>query len=86
MNRALLWKCFRESRWLLLSCTAAVYAFCWVRVWMVGRIDTERFGAILDLLPGDWKKFTASEPRAIAQIDMPNTTTGSSNAIAIRPA
>lgn len=61
MNRALLWKCFRESRWLLLSCMAAVYAFCWVRVWMVGRIDTERFGAILELLPGDWKKFTVVE-------------------------
>ncbi|MEY4181269.1 MAG: hypothetical protein RLY70_4844 [Planctomycetota bacterium] len=61
MNKALLWKCFRESRWLLLSCAAAVYAFCWVRVWMVGRIDTERFGAILELLPGDWKKFTVVE-------------------------
>ena len=58
MNGALWGKCVREARWLLVACAAAVYAFCWVRVWMVSRIDTERFHAILDLLPGDWKKFT----------------------------
>lgn len=58
MNGALWGKCVREARWLLAACAAAVYAFCWVRVWMVSRIDTERFHAILDLLPGDWKKFT----------------------------
>ena len=61
MNRALWGKCVREARWLLAACALAVFAFCWVRVWMVSRIDTERFHAILDLLPGDWKKFTVVE-------------------------
>lgn len=58
MNGALLKKCWRESRWLLAACAAAIYAFCWLRVWMISRIDTARFEAIIDLLPGDWKKFT----------------------------
>jgi len=59
MNRALWSKCVRDARWLLAACVAVVFAFCWVRVWMVSRIDTERFRAILDLLPGEWKKFAA---------------------------
>ncbi|MFO0818116.1 MAG: ABC transporter permease subunit [Pirellulales bacterium] len=61
MNGALWSKCVREARWLLVACILAVFAFCWVRVWMVSRIDTERFTAILDLLPGEWKKFTVVE-------------------------
>ncbi len=61
MNAALWRKCVREARWLLLACVAAVYAFCWVRVWMVSRLDTQRFEAILELLPGEWKKFTVVE-------------------------
>jgi ABC-2 type transport system permease protein len=58
MNRALIKKCLRESRWLLLACMSAIYFFCWLRVWMVSRLDTSRFKAILDALPGDFKKFT----------------------------
>lgn len=61
MNLALWNKCVREARWLLLGCFAAVYGFCWIRVWMVSRLDTERFQAILELLPGEWKKFTVVE-------------------------
>lgn len=58
MNRALLRKCWLEAQWLLVACAAAIFAFCWVRVWMVSRIDTSRFEAIIDLLPGDWQRFT----------------------------
>lgn len=58
MNRALIKKCLRESWALLAACSAAIFAFCWVRVWLVSRLDTNRFKAIIDLLPGDWKKFS----------------------------
>lgn len=58
MNRALLTKCLREGWALLAACTAAIFAFCWVRVWLVSRLDTSRFKAIVDLLPNDWKKFS----------------------------
>jgi ABC-2 type transport system permease protein len=55
--RQLLSKSVRESRWLFLGCFAATFAFCWLRVWIVSRLSTERFRAILELLPGDWRKF-----------------------------
>jgi len=58
MNRALINKCLRESWALLAACGTAIFAFCWVRVWLVSRLDTSRFKAIVDLLPGDWKKFS----------------------------
>jgi len=58
MNRALITKCLRESWMLLAACAAAIFSFCWVRVWLVSRLDTSRFKAIVDLLPGDWKKFS----------------------------
>ena len=58
VNRALVKKCIRDAQWLWLACAAAIYAFCWVRVWMVSRLDTQRFQAIIDLLPGDWQRFT----------------------------
>ena len=57
MNRLLLKKLIRESRWLLLSCALAVFAFCWLRVWLVSQLATERFKTILEMLPGDWRRF-----------------------------
>jgi ABC-2 type transport system permease protein len=55
--RQLLYKSVRESKWLFLGCAAAIFAFCWLRVWIVSRLSTERFRAILELLPGDWRRF-----------------------------
>ena len=46
-----------EAKWLLLACSVAMIWFCWVRVWIVSRVDTTRFKQILDLLPDDWQKF-----------------------------
>src|SRR5262245_32885378 len=57
MNQLLLKKLFRESRWLLLGCSLAVFAFCWLRVWLVSQLATERFKTILEMLPGDWRRF-----------------------------
>jgi ABC-2 type transport system permease protein len=59
MTRLLLGKCWRESRWLLLGCAAATFAFCWLRVWVVSRLSTDRFRAVLEMLPGEWRKLLA---------------------------
>ena len=58
MLRPLIRKCFHEAKWLLAACGFAVFAFCWLRVWIVSLVDTTRFKAILDMLPGDWQRFT----------------------------
>lgn len=57
MTFLLLKKLARESRWLLLGCSLAVFAFCWMRVWLVSQLATERFKTILEMLPGDWRRF-----------------------------
>lgn len=58
MTRVLLKKYMHDAKWLLLACGGTMFAFCWIRVWIVSRLDTGRFKAILDLLPGDWQRFT----------------------------
>jgi len=47
-----------EAKWLLAACSIAMLWFCWLRVWLVSRLDTGRFKEILDLLPSDWQRFT----------------------------
>lgn len=46
-----------EAKWLLAACSIAMIWFCWLRVWLVSRLDTGRFKEILDLLPSDWQRF-----------------------------
>lgn len=58
MIRALLRRYVHDARWLLFGCGLALFAFCWMRVWLVSRLDTSRFKAILDLLPSDWRRFS----------------------------
>ena len=58
MTRVLLRKCLQDAQWLFLGCWLSIFAFCWVRAWIVSRLDTDRFRAILDLLPDDWQRFT----------------------------
>jgi len=48
MNRCLLNKSIIESRLLLLSCVAAMYSFCWTRVWVVSQFEMSRFIAIIE--------------------------------------
>ena len=47
-----------EAKWLLAACAIAMVWFCWLRVWLVSRLDTGRFKEILDLLPSDWQRYT----------------------------
>lgn len=61
MNRALIRKSVGDGKWLLLGCVLTLFAFCWMRVWLVSLVDMNRFQQILDLLPGDWKRFSPVE-------------------------
>lgn len=58
MNRCLLKKSLHEARALFLACWAAMFAYAWVRVWLVSRLDTSRFQSIIELLPNEWTKFS----------------------------
>lgn len=56
MNTAvLLYKLWKDARWLLLGCFACEIGFSWLRIWFVSKMDTSRFRQILELLPGDIK-------------------------------
>ena len=48
MNWALWRKNLIESQWLLWSCAGGLFAFAWVRVWMVSLLEMERFKAIFE--------------------------------------
>ncbi len=61
MTLVLLRKYVQDAKWLLIACGGTMFAFCWIRVWIVSRLDTGRFKAILDLLPSDWQRFTPVE-------------------------
>ena len=52
-----LWKHFlRESRWLLAGCAALVFGFMWLRVWIVGQIDTPHLQRLFTRLAPDFVK------------------------------
>jgi ABC-2 type transport system permease protein len=46
--RALLKKNIAESRLLFLACAAALFGFCWLYVWLVGRFSMSRFQTVLE--------------------------------------
>ena len=48
MNRALIRKSVGEARLLLLASALVMFAFCWVRVWIVSLLPTDRFKTILE--------------------------------------
>ena len=48
MKLALLRKTIRESRLLLVSSTIIMFAFCWLRVWIVSLLPTDRFKTIVE--------------------------------------
>lgn len=58
MNRVLLFKFWRDARWLLLGCCSVVMLFAALRVWLVSQLDAGRFRQILELLPSDFRKLS----------------------------
>ena len=58
MNRTVLKKALIEVRLLFAACAATLFAFCWLRVWIVSRLEMESFGAIIEQLWDKWKDFS----------------------------
>jgi len=50
MNRALIKKSLHETRLLFAACAVWLFAFCWIRVWIVSSMEETRFANILELL------------------------------------
>jgi ABC-2 type transport system permease protein len=59
MNSAVLKKCLREVRLLLAASAALVFAFCFVRVFIVASLELIDFSAIVERLWDKWGKFSA---------------------------
>jgi ABC-2 type transport system permease protein len=57
MNRALLRKCVLEAQWLFWACAAAMFAFCWVRVWLVSRLEMGKFKVIVETFRDEVDRF-----------------------------
>lgn len=58
MNPALTKKCWGEAKWLLLALFVLLFAFCWLRVWLVTLIETPRFAAIIEQVWDKWGRFS----------------------------
>lgn len=48
MNRALVKKSLHEAKLLFAASALWLFAFCWVRVWIVSRMEQSRFQSILE--------------------------------------
>ena len=64
MKLALLRKNIRESQLLLLSSTVILFAFCWLRVWIVSLLPTDRFKTIVE----QFKEFERFVPVSFDQL------------------
>lgn len=58
MNRALLKKCVVEARLLWAALALLLFAFCWVRVYIVSRLRMSQFAAIVEQLWDQFKDFS----------------------------
>ncbi|HUE73080.1 MAG TPA: ABC transporter permease [Pirellulaceae bacterium] len=65
MNRAVLNKCLVEARLLFAACAVALFAFCWVRVYIISRVDLETFSEIVEKL---WDKWADFWPVSLSQL------------------
>jgi beta-exotoxin I transport system permease protein len=59
LNGALLKKCVLEVRLLFAACLVLVFAFCFVRVFIVASLELSDFAAIVERLWDKWGKFSA---------------------------
>jgi len=58
MNRTVLKKALIEVRLLFAACAATLFAFCWLRVWIVSRLEMDSFAQIIEQLWDKWKDFS----------------------------
>ncbi len=61
---ALLGKSWREARLLMLSSALILFAFCWVRVWVVSLLPTDRFKTIVE----QFREFERFVPVSLEQL------------------
>lgn len=64
MNRAILLKTVREVYLLLAGCLTVVFAFCWIRVWVVSQMEMGRFATVVKQL---WDQFESFMPVGLEQ-------------------
>jgi ABC-2 type transport system permease protein len=65
MNRTLLKRWVGEGSWLLLPSGLALFAFCWLRVWVIGQIEMGSFQVILEQV---WDKYEKYSPVPLSQL------------------
>jgi ABC-2 type transport system permease protein len=65
VNRAVLNKCIVEARLLFAACAIALFAFCWVRIYIISRVDLETFAEIVEKL---WDKWADFWPVSLSQL------------------
>jgi ABC-2 type transport system permease protein len=65
LNRAVLKKSILEARLLFAALAILVFAFCWVRVFIVSRLQTSQFAAIVEQV---WDQFKSFSPVSLAQL------------------
>lgn len=58
MNRVLLRKCISEVQLLFFASALLLFAFCWVRVFIVASLETSSFAAIIDKLWDNWGRLS----------------------------
>ena len=58
-------KCIVEARLLFAACAVALFAFCWVRVYIISRVDLETFSEIVEKL---WDKWADFWPVSLSQL------------------
>jgi ABC-2 type transport system permease protein len=59
MNRALWRKTIAEAQWLWLALAVLLFAFCWIRVWIVALFEMSRYAAIVEQFWDDYQQFFA---------------------------
>jgi ABC-2 type transport system permease protein len=65
MNRAVLKKCITEARLLFAAMAALLFAFCWVRVFIVSRLQMSQFATIIEQV---WDQFKDFSPVPLDQL------------------
>jgi ABC-2 type transport system permease protein len=65
VNRVVLKKCLLEARLLFAALAALVFFFCWVRVFIVSRLQTSQFAAIVEQV---WDQFKSFSPVPLDQL------------------
>src|SRR5690349_14917594 len=58
VKRTLLKKCIRDARLLWAACAAVMFAFSWMRMYIVSRVEMDSFARIVGELWDKWSRFS----------------------------